>query len=116
VYRRAQILMVNIAVSMGILAVLAAVVFDKALIDPDGFIGPSYLRLPTILGLAFAIDLLPRTLWVSRGNPKRMRAAFLTRIHQHWAKDRMALVVSGLLSFYVTYVSYRNLKSLLPFV
>jgi hypothetical protein len=116
VYRRAQILMVSIAVSMGILAVLTAVVFDKALIDPDGFIGPSYLRLPTILGLALAVDLLPRTLWVSRCNPRRMRGAFLARIHQHWTKDRMALVISGLLCFYVTYVSYRNLKSMLPFV
>jgi len=108
--------MISIAVGMGVLAVLTAIVFSKTLIDPDGFIGPSYLRLPTILGLAFAIDLVPRTLWVSRGHPRQMRAAFLARIHQHWSKDRMALVISGLLSFYVTYVSYRNLKSMLPFV
>jgi hypothetical protein len=116
VFRRAQLLMISIAVGMGVLAVLTAIVFSKTLIDPDGFIGPSYLRLPTILGLAFAIDLVPRTLWVSRGHPRQMRAAFLARIHQHWSKDRMALVISGLLSFYVTYVSYRNLKSMLPFV
>jgi hypothetical protein len=106
--------MISIAVSMSVLAVLAAIVFDTRLVDPDGFIGPSYLRLPTILGLAFAIDLVPRTLWVSRGHPKRMRAAFLDRLHDHWTRDRMALVVSGLLCFYFTYVSYRNLKSQLP--
>src|SRR3954470_11147129 len=106
--------MISIAVSMSVLAILAAIVFDTRLVDPDGFIGPSYLRLPTILGLAFAIDLVPRTLWVSRGHPRRMRSAFLDRVHDHWTRERMALVVSGLLCFYFTYVSYRNLKSQLP--
>ena len=43
-----------------------------------------------------------------------MRAAFLDRLHRHWTRERMALVVSGLLCFYFTYVSYRNLKSQLP--
>jgi PAP2 superfamily len=115
-YRRARILMISIAVGMSTLAVLAAVMFDTKLVDPDGFIGPSYLRLPTILGLAFAIDLVPRTLWVSRCRPRRVRAAFLERLHHHWTKERMTLVVSGLLCFYFTYVSYRNLKSQLPAV
>jgi len=116
VFRRAHILMVSIAVSMGALAVLAAVVFDAKLVDPDGFIGPSYLRLPTVVALGFAIDLLPRTLWVSRFNPRRMPGVFLHRLRTHWTKDRMILVVSGILCFYVTYVSYRNLKSQLPFI
>jgi hypothetical protein len=116
VYRRAQILMISIAVSMSMLAVLAAVVFDTKLVDPDGFIGPSYLRLPTILGLALAIDLVPRTLWVSRCRPRRLREAFLGRLRSHWTRERLALVVSGLLCFYFTYVSYRNLKSQLPAV
>ena len=37
-------------------------------------------------------------------------------IREHWTHDRIALVVLGLVCFYVTYVSYRNLKSFLPFV
>ena len=106
----------SIALSMGALAVLGAVIFDAKLVDPDGFIGPSYLRLPTVVGLGFAIDLIPRTLWVSRLNPRRMPTVFRERVRRHWTKDRMILVVSGILSFYVTYVSYRNLKSQLPFI
>jgi PAP2 superfamily len=106
----------SIAVSMGLLAVIGAVVFNAKLVDPDGFIGPSYLRLPTILALGFGIDLLPRTLWVSRANPRRMPGVFRERVHTHWTKDRMVLVVTGILSFYITYVSYRNLKSQLPFI
>jgi hypothetical protein len=108
--------MASIAVSMGLLAVIGAVVFDAKLVDPDGFIGPSYLRLPTVLALGFGIDLIPRTLWVSRCNPKRMPEVFRRRLHSHWTRDRVVLVVSGILSFYLTYVSYRNLKSQLPFI
>jgi hypothetical protein len=116
VYRRAQILMVSIAVGMGALAVVTAVTFGHPLVDPDGFIGPSYLRLPTILALAFLLDLLPRTLWGARFNPRRMPEVFRERVRSHWTRPRLELVVSGLLCFYITYVSYRNLKSQLPFV
>jgi hypothetical protein len=108
--------MACIAVSMGLLAVLGSVIFNAKLVDPDGFIGPSYLRLPTVLALGFGIDLVPRTLWVSRFNPRRMPAVFRERLHSHWTRDRMVLVVSGIVSFYITYVSYRNLKSQLPFI
>lgn len=108
--------MASIAVSMGVLAILAAVIFDAKLVDPDGFIGPSYLRLPTVLALGFGIDLVPRTLWVSRLNPKRIPGVFRDRLRTHWTRDRVTLVVTGILSFYITYVSYRNLKSQLPFI
>jgi len=116
VFRRAQILMVSTALGMGVLAVLGAVIFDAKLVDPDGFIGPSYLRLPTVVALGFAIDLIPRTLWVSRFDPRRMPAVFRERLRNHWTRERVTLVVSGILCFYVTYVSYRNLKSQLPFI
>jgi hypothetical protein len=108
--------MASIAVGMGLLAILGSVIFDAKLVDPDGFIGPSYLRLPTVLALGFGIDLVPRTLWVSRLDPRRMPAVFRARLRAHWTKERVTLVVSGIVCFYVTYVSYRNLKSQLPFI
>jgi PAP2 superfamily len=108
--------MASIAIGMGVLAILAAVIFDAKLVDPDGFIGPSYLRLPTVLALGFGIDLVPRTLWVSRLNPRRIPGVFRERLRTHWTRDRVTLVVTGILSFYITYVSYRNLKSQLPFI
>ena len=37
-------------------------------------------------------------------------------IREHWTRERITLVVLGLICFYVTYVSYRNLKNFLPFV
>jgi hypothetical protein len=116
VYRRAYALLVGIAVVMGVLAVVAAVSLDKRLVDPEGFLGPSWLRLPLLVGAAFGLDLIPRTLWQSRFKPVDMPAAFMRRVRTHWARERWTLVVMGLVCFYITYVSYRNLKSYLPFV
>jgi hypothetical protein len=45
-----------------------------------------------------------------------MPQVFRARLREHWTKPRLQLVVSGILCFYITYVSYRNLKSLLPFI
>jgi hypothetical protein len=92
------------------------VAVDKRLADPDGFLGPSWLRLPMLVAGAFLADLLPRTLWQSRMHPRLMPAIFRHRVSTHWTRERMTLVVLGVVCFYLTYVSYRNLKSFLPFV
>ena len=101
---------------MGILAIVTAVALDKRLADPDGFLGPSWLRLPMLVGGAFLADLLPRTLWQSRMRPSAMPAIYRARVRSHWTRERVTLVVMGVVCFYITYVSYRNLKSFLPFV
>lgn len=115
-YRRAYALLVGIAVVMGVLAVVAAIGTGKSLADPDGFLGPSWARLPMLIALAFGVDLVPRTLWQSKLKPRAMSAIFRARVRTHWTRERITLVVLGVLSFYITYVSYRNLKSFLPFV
>jgi hypothetical protein len=116
VYRRAYVLLVGFAVVMGGLAIVTAVLLDKKLADPEGFLGPSWLRLPLLLSGAFLADILPRTLWLSRGHPGRWREIVRERVRTHWTRERLTLVVMGLVCFYITYVSYRNLKSFLPFV
>jgi PAP2 superfamily len=116
VYRRAYVLLIGIAALMGSLAVITAISLDKGLVDPEGFLGPSWLRLPLLLIGAFLLDMLPRMLWYSRLRPRAMRQIVVDRWHSHWTKERMTLVVMGLVCFYLTYVSYRNLKAFLPFV
>ncbi len=115
-YRRAYVLLVGTASVMGGLAVITAILLDKRLVDPEGFLGPSWLRLPLLLFGAFLLDVLPRTLWISRLDPRRMPGLVRERVHHHWTRERLTLVVMGLVCFYITYVSYRNLKSFLPFV
>jgi hypothetical protein len=101
---------------MGGLAVLAAIVLDKKLADPEGFLGPSWLRLPMLLAGAFLLDMLPRIIWTARMDPRRWPGVVRERVRTHWTRERLTLVVMGLVCFYITYVSYRNLKSYLPFV
>jgi hypothetical protein len=116
VYRRAIALLLGIAGTMGVLALVAAAGLGKHLTDPDGFLGPSWARLPLLVGSAFLVDLAPRTLWLSRLKPRAMPAVFRDRVRSHWTRERVILVVSGVVCFYITYVSYRNLKSFLPFI
>src|SRR5919107_425100 len=112
--RRPYGLIVAVAVVMGLVAVLPSQAPGERLLDPDGFLGPAWVRLPAMVLGAFLVDVVPRSLWHSR---KRIRsfaheARRLTR--EHWTRQRIALVVIGLTSFYITYVSYRNLKNYLP--
>lgn len=101
---------------MGGLALAASLTLDRPLVDPEGFLGPAVVRLPLIVFGAFLLDVLPRTLWVSRMRPALMPALVKQRVREHWDRERITLVVVGLVTFYITYVSYRNLKSYLPFI
>ncbi|MCW2768551.1 MAG: hypothetical protein JWO11_4510 [Nocardioides sp.] len=116
-YRRAYALLVGIAFVMGALAIFVATWKHRTLNDPEGsFLGPSWARLPILLAGAVLLDLLPRTLWFARLNPKAMPAIVRHRLRTHWTRERMTLVALGIVCFYIVYVSYRNLKSFLPAV
>ena len=108
--------MVAIAVVMGTLAFIVSRVVDYPLRDPDGFLGPAWVRLPLLCIGAFVADIVPRTLWRSRLRPGQFKVEARLLIREHWTHDRITLVVLGLICFYVTYVSYRNLKNFLVFV
>ena len=113
-YRRPLIALIAIATFMGVVALGMAAHLGKPLSDPDGFLGPAVVRLPLLAFGAMLADLLPRTLWVSRFRPAAMPQVLKDRWREHWTKQRVLLVVVGVLSFYITYVCYRNIKSNLP--
>jgi len=117
VYRRAYALLVGNAVLMGAAAIVVSIIYDKRLVDPEGsFLGPSWLRLPLLLLGALLLDMLPRTLWYSRLKPSLMPVIVRQRLRTHWNRERLTLVALGIICFYAVYVSYRNLKSFLPFI
>ena len=99
---------------MGAVAVIASISLGEGLKDPDGSLGPSWFRLPMMVLGAFVIDVVPRSLWRSRLRIRAFGTHARSIIDEHWTRERIALVVIGLVSFYLTYVSYRNLKNFLP--
>lgn len=114
--RRAYALMVATAVIMGALCVVCSLALDYPIRDPDSsFLGPSWVKIPSLLLGAFLADLIPRTMFRARFHPARFKVEGRALLREHWTRERIQLVVIGLLSFYVTYVSYRNLKSMLVF-
>jgi hypothetical protein len=109
--------MVVLAVGMAAWAVIEAAVIGKGLVDPEGaFLGPSYIRLPILLLGALLLDLLPLTIWKSRRAPGAIPTIVRERLRTHWNRERWTLVTLGVICFYVVYVTYRNIKSFLPFV
>jgi hypothetical protein len=100
----------------GLLAVVTSQALGLPIRDPEGFLGPSWLRLPLLCLGAFLADVVPRALWRSRKALRRFRQEARTIVAEHWTRDRISLVVIGLACFYVTYVGYRNLKNFLPFI
>jgi len=105
---------VAVAVVTGAATVACALILDKPLRDPDGVAGPSYIRLPVILGVYFLIDLIPRAIRRS-SSTRGLWAATRSVVHERWPWHRVRLALTGMGAFYITYVSYRNLKSYLPF-
>jgi membrane-associated phospholipid phosphatase len=100
----------------GLLAVIASQALGLPMRDPEGFLGPAWIRLPLLVLGAFLADVVPRSLWRSRGRLSGFWGEARRIVDEHWTKDRIALVVIGLTSFYITYVGYRNLKNFLPFI
>jgi hypothetical protein len=112
--RRAYGLLIGVALVMGLAAVIVSLSIGEGLRDPDGSLGPSWFRLPVMVLGAFAVDVVPRSLWRSRHRMSSFPSQAKALIDEHWTRERISLVVVGLVSFYVTYVSYRNLKNFLP--
>jgi membrane-associated phospholipid phosphatase len=109
---------IGLAVSLGFgaITVVAALLTGLPLRDPDGFLGPSYVRLPLIVVAMIALDIVPRVLLRRRPKDRRLWDATLQVLRERWPVSRLAVVAAGLATFYVAYVAYRNLKSFLPFL
>ncbi|SOD94550.1 phosphatase PAP2 family protein [Blastococcus haudaquaticus] len=104
---------VAVALVSGIVAIGCAVYLGLPLRDPDGFLGPTYVRLPLIVTLMLAADVLPRALWRTRSATGLVQQVVVVA-RERWPWRRLLPVLIGLAAFYATYVSYRNLKHFLP--
>lgn len=95
---------------------LVAWVYDLPVRDPDNYVVPTYVRLPLILLVAVGLDIVPRAAWRSRTAPRTLGRTLLAVVRERWTRRDVRFAVLGVVTWYVAYLSYRNLKSYVPFV
>ncbi len=85
--------------------------------DPDARYVGSPLALIALIVTAFVIlDIIPRAIRRVRAHELTASKAVPTIFRERWWGQRGLAVVACVIGFYATYLSYRNLKSFLPFV
>jgi CDP-diacylglycerol--glycerol-3-phosphate 3-phosphatidyltransferase len=102
----------GIAIAMALATAVVALSDGLSVRDTDKMLGARSAGLIGALLFFVALDLIPRA--IKRGG--RFDLALRAVARERWSRRRVAAVGLGLLSFYVTYLSYRNLKSFLPFL
>ena len=112
--RRPYIAPVTLALAMAVAAVVVAAITDLPIRDPDGIFGERMrLMLGTVVAFV-AVDIVPRALVRAGWRPQHLLRTIRTVARERYTRRRTVLAITGVLSFYVTYVAYRNLKSYLP--
>jgi hypothetical protein len=107
-----------LALGLTVVAVMVALAKDLPYRDPDGVVGPTFVLLPIVLALAFLTDVLPRAIFRAHqaGSLGTLRHYFAQVTVERWPWEHIRFALLGLGSWYLTYVSFRNLKSYVPFV
>jgi membrane-associated phospholipid phosphatase len=113
--RRPHAAAVGLGLTMIAVTIVVALAADLPLRDADGILGTRMALLLGTLGFFFALEILPRAVR-RRGPGVAFGAAVREVVAERWSRRRLRVVLIGLLAFYATYLSYRNLKSYLPFL
>ena len=106
--------LVIVSAMIGITAVLLSQHLGVPLRDPEGFLGPAYVRLPALAFLFFALGIIPQA--IRRSGFKQAPRAIVEIMREEWNWTRVVNIMTGLVGFYICYVSYRNIKSYLPLI
>ncbi|MDQ3728223.1 MAG: phosphatase PAP2 family protein [Actinomycetota bacterium] len=114
---RAWLAPVAIAAVSASLMLIVALAEGLPLRDPDArYVGSPLALIGLIAGVFLVLDLLPRSWRAAKETGDSFASTIVRVFTERWWGRRGLIVLSALLSFYVTYLSYRNLKSFLPFV
>ncbi|GAA3534691.1 hypothetical protein GCM10022234_34400 [Aeromicrobium panaciterrae] len=87
---------------------------DLPLRDPDGSTGPTFIRLPAIVLVALLLDIVPRAV-IRASSWRDVRARIVDVTRERWQLASLRFMLVGLIGWYVTYASIRNLKGMVPF-
>ncbi|MDR7087079.1 membrane-associated phospholipid phosphatase [Aeromicrobium panaciterrae] len=103
-----------LAVASFIAAAMVAWYCDLPLRDPDGSTGPTFIRLPAIVLLALLLDIVPRAI-IRASTWRSIRESVVEVARERWQLASLRFMLVGLIGWYVTYASIRNLKGMVPF-
>ena len=104
-----------LGVFMVVLAIVVGAITGLPVKDADGVLGSRMWVLVGSVLFFFALDIVPRVFRARRDEATPgWRNAFSAVMHDRWSRRRIGVVLIGLVSFYATYIAYRNLKSFLP--
>jgi CDP-diacylglycerol--glycerol-3-phosphate 3-phosphatidyltransferase len=102
----------GIALAMALATAIVSMSDGLEVRDTDKMLSGRIVLLLGTLAFFIVIDLVPRA--IKRPGPFHTSLAAVAR--ERWNRRRLGAVCLGLLSFYITYLSYRNLKGFLPFL
>lgn len=107
-------------------AVMAAAMVALALIedlpirDPEDDFLASYIRMPLIVLGAILVDILPRIAHRARlrstWSPRSLGALGREVVAERWPASHLWFAINGVIAWYLTYATFRNIKSMAPFV
>ena len=84
--------------------------------DPDD----TMLRFPAILLGVIALDVVPRMVYRARArgtwSGAALRGLLVDVLRERWPRRQWAFALSGLGAWYLCYATFRNVKSMVPFV
>jgi len=102
-----------VAVVTMISALIATSVAGVPLRDPDGVAGGRFVWALMVVAMLMGLDMVIQAGRRS-GQIRLSRAAIRHVQRERWTWQRAVAVFSALISFYITYLAYRNLKSVVP--
>jgi CDP-diacylglycerol--glycerol-3-phosphate 3-phosphatidyltransferase len=102
----------GIAVAMALATAIVSLSDGLEVRDTDKMLSTRILLVLGTFAFFIVVDLVPRA--IRHGGPIHRSIPAVARAR--WNRRRVGAVALGFLSFYVTYLSYRNLKGFLPFL
>ncbi len=100
---------------MAVAMVVFAAILELPVWDPDSIV-PGYIRMPAIVALAILADVVPRVLWRSRRGVRAVHRTWLAVWRERWPTSHLLFAIGGVSAWYLCYATFRNLKSMAPFV
>ncbi|WP_139978180.1 phosphatase PAP2 family protein [Nocardioides litoris] len=104
---------------MALATALIAAIAELPVLDPDAVVAgvPAYVRMPAIVLGAIALDIIGVTLWRAwRDREERRGLQWREVTRDRWQRTHLLFALSGVGAWYLTYATFRNLKSYVPFV